>query len=162
GQIAALEWYWGIARAIEEVNRGRMEAGRIPYKEYMEARYDRLTAEIELARARSGKEKPLPLAGTTPSLLGEGAIGVVPARLLAGAKLEANRADVGELMRSRLQAAEIAIRSRVLECLAGRCSLDRVLEGSLHWLHAELAVRDDPAHRLSAYERHWELVYLID
>src|SRR5262249_34685835 len=73
-----------------------------------------------------------------------------------------SRADVRELARSRLEVAEVAIRSRVLECLAGRCSLDLVLEGSLRWLHAELAVRDDAAHRLAAYEWHWELVYLID
>jgi hypothetical protein len=162
GQLAALERYWEITREIEEINKGRAEAGRLPYKEYMEPRYERLTAEMDLLRARSGKAKPLPLVGATPLVLGENEPGRVPVKLLAKAKFEANEADIHRLAQSRLQAAEVAIRSRVGEFLAGRGTLDIMLETGLRWLHAELAVRDDPTYRLAAYERHWELVYLID
>jgi hypothetical protein len=162
GQIAALERYWAITREIEEVNKGRYWAGRIPLKDYAETSYERRTAEIELIQARSAKDKPLPLAGGTALVLHEYAISSVPAKLLAKAEFEASQADVRELARARLGTAEVIIRSRVLEFLAGRGTLDIMLEDGLRWLRAELAVRDDPADRLAAYERHWELVFLID
>jgi hypothetical protein len=51
-QMAALERHWAMLRCIEEVNRGRFEAGRIPTKDYKESIFYRMQAEIWLHQAR--------------------------------------------------------------------------------------------------------------
>jgi hypothetical protein len=43
---AALEEYLDVTRTIEEQNRLRMEAGRIPRGDYLESHYARLEAEL--------------------------------------------------------------------------------------------------------------------
>ncbi len=51
-QQAALEKYWQRLRLIEKVNKARWDAGRLPFKEYLESRYYRQQAEIWLLEAR--------------------------------------------------------------------------------------------------------------
>jgi hypothetical protein len=162
GPAAALESCWALTWAIEEINKGWFEAGRVPHKEYMESRYERLTAEIDLLRERSRQKKPLPLAGGPPFLVNENEIGPIPARLLAKAKAKASQTDVRELAQERLKVAELAFGGRIRAFLAGFASQTHSLEAARRWLQADLAVRDEVADRLAAHERYWELVYLID
>jgi len=53
--IAALEDYWHLMRMIEEVNRARNEAGRLPDKDYRQSTYFRIDAEQRLRAARGQK-----------------------------------------------------------------------------------------------------------
>ncbi len=56
-RVAALERHWQRMRLIEEINRVRYDAGRIPIQDYSDCKYYRLQAEIWLieARGKAGK-----------------------------------------------------------------------------------------------------------
>jgi hypothetical protein len=54
---AACERHWIFTKRVEEVNKDRFEAGRIPIHDYLEAQYYRLQAEIWLVEAREKNKK---------------------------------------------------------------------------------------------------------
>jgi hypothetical protein len=57
-QVAALERYWGIMRAAENVAGAKYASGRVSLADYAQAKYYRLGAEIRLLQARAkNKEK---------------------------------------------------------------------------------------------------------
>jgi hypothetical protein len=56
-RIAAMEDHWLRMKLVEQVNKARFDAGRIPIQDFMQSRYFRLDAEIALHRARSKQEK---------------------------------------------------------------------------------------------------------
>src|SRR5262249_25608475 len=57
-QVAALERYWERSKQIEDIYKGRFEAGRVSIQEYMDTRYARLEAELWLIEARAKHGKP--------------------------------------------------------------------------------------------------------
>jgi outer membrane protein TolC len=52
-QVAALQAYLDVMKEIEEINKGRFDAGRIPLQDFKQAEYYRLDAEIMLERAKA-------------------------------------------------------------------------------------------------------------
>jgi hypothetical protein len=139
--VPFLERRWALARVVEAENAGRYEAGRIALKDYMEARYDRLEAELELVRAlaaRGGKHRPSPLlAKPYFFLLG---LGSIDGKEIARARFEAAHADPAKPAEARLEAVQVAYASRLKEFLAGRGSQSLVLDALSRWYDATLAV----------------------
>jgi hypothetical protein len=84
------------------------------------------------------------------------------AREWARAKFAAVRANPKELAKARLAAAQDCCRARVQEFLAGRGTLDLLLEAQQLLLHAELAVSTSDAQRVAAYERYWEATLTVE
>jgi hypothetical protein len=66
------------------------------------------------------------------------------------------------LAKAKMQAARMIIASRYKEFMAGRGSLDLLLEWSLNWLESERALSDKQADQIVAYERHWLLTKVIE
>src|SRR5581483_3018099 len=120
-------------------------------KQWMQSRHDRLDAEIQWLQARGRKE--------TSSL---DAVDVaVPLEFLeskefARAKFEASAADSKHLAEARLEAVQDAYPRRYYEFLAGRGTIDLMLQASQTWLRDELALSADNGKRIAALEREWE------
>jgi outer membrane protein TolC len=55
--VAAHERHWIYTKEIEEIDRARFEAGRIPIQDYAQARYYRLDAELRWVEAKAKLEK---------------------------------------------------------------------------------------------------------
>jgi hypothetical protein len=64
-EVDCLEKVWRQRKVVEDLTKGRHDAGRVPTKEYMETKYDRLEAEIMLAQARAKKDRPIPSVRAT-------------------------------------------------------------------------------------------------
>src|SRR5262249_26791008 len=81
---------------------------------------------------------------------------------LARAKAAALRADPRELAQARRDAAQGWDAGRVKEFLAGRGTLDILLEASQSWLESDLALSERDADRVAARARHWQQAWLIE
>jgi hypothetical protein len=152
-EAAAVERYWELTRVIETVNHGRMEAGRIPVKEWQESRATRIGAELLWLNVLARQSRPgIPVGGMFGLPVTDGPL---EAKELARAKFAAMHADPQNLAAARVTALAGAYESREKECLAGRCSLDRVIAVSRDLLLAELAILTDSTERRAAHERRW-------
>jgi hypothetical protein len=160
--VPSLERYWALTWVVETINAARHEAGRIPTKEYMESRFDRLGAELELLRSRkmrADRDRPAPLlAEPYFFLLG---IDSFDAKEFARGRYEADRADPAKLAVARLEAIQYALQSRLKEFLAGRGTLSILLAVLSRWSDAERAVRGEPVHRI-LLEMRWAMAQLIE
>jgi hypothetical protein len=162
-RVAALERYWARAWLVDKVAEGWKKAGRIPYKQSWEARYERLKAEVELAqfRNRPGVEKNTAWSGLPPAL--ELAISsVVPAKVWADAKLEASRSDAMELRKEMRDLAERAWDSRMKEFLEGRGTMNVLLTASHRRLESELALARNDTARQAALEQYLDVTRTIE
>jgi hypothetical protein len=55
--VAARERHWIYTKEIEEIDRARFEAGRIPIQDHAEGKYYRLDAELRWVQAKANLEK---------------------------------------------------------------------------------------------------------
>jgi len=143
--------------AIDSTNQRRYWNGRIPFKEWMQSKHDRLVAELQWLQAHGKKE--ISSLGTVDV--------AVPADFLeskefARAKFIASTADPKDLAEARLEAGQLAYVGRYYEFLAGRGTLDVMLETSQTWLQDELALSADNNQRIAALEREWESSWVTD
>lgn len=150
-RVRAWEEFWFFARRVEEVNRFRFEAGRIPTNDYLQSIYWRQVAELQLAQFRSWPGW-ISLVGTEWWGLKE----------LARAKHSAARATAEERALQRLDTIQGICAGRMKNCLAGRCTLDFLLRNWHRLLHSELAAARTDADRLAAYAFHWEAALRVE
>jgi hypothetical protein len=54
---AAYDRHWATMKEIEDVNKARYDAGRIPVQDYLESKYYRLDAEFHLLEAQAKLKK---------------------------------------------------------------------------------------------------------
>ena len=90
------------------------------------------------------------------------ATGPSESAVLAKAKLERDKADLHELVVARATTARACYEVRHKEFLAGRGTLQFLLDDSLHLLTAELAIDDRRGPRLGALERYWGRTRLFE
>jgi hypothetical protein len=163
GRAAALETHWAQAWQIEVIDTARLAAGRVPLADYLESRYVRLGAEARWLRARAragarrepvpGKRVGRPWGELVP--VDEFSPPVADVGAFARAKREALQTDPRDLDGERRAVAREEYRDRWAEFMAGRGTLDLLLDASRRWLDAELAVLAKPAERAAAWERYW-------
>jgi hypothetical protein len=153
-RLLVREVYWTLLYHAERVNRARYEANRIPIQDHMQTRYYRLEAEGDLLEARARLDK----SGTV--LLAQH--GVLPdtddgtlTKYLARAKFAASRAQRETLLRARIEAAQEQLEARFREFLAGRGTLDFILESHGNLYQALRALYPDPAEQLPFFEANW-------
>ncbi len=152
-QVAALEKHWLLARRAEEVNRARHDAGRIPTKDYLQTKHVRLQTEIALQQAQIPGERPF--TSTRGAIGGFSGLAPIDSKEVAQAKSKAATADLRELAQAKLQAILWAHESREKEFLAGRGTIDILLEVARQVRDSELAVAGTEADRRAALERYW-------
>ena len=94
-----------------------------------------------------------PVLGDEPTL---------PPKMLARLAWEAVHADPRDLARSKVEAARLVSGARQKEFLAGRGTLDYILESSRNLLESERAASGSAATQLIALERHWARTKMIE
>jgi hypothetical protein len=154
-RVAACERLWEVAYAIEQVNQARYVAGRIPIQDNMQSVMFCRDAEIRLARVRQDAGTKLPLGG--PRSAKENYwLEEQDMRQLAQAKLRAANKPITELLKAKRNATRIQFTERFQEFLAGRGTLDFLLESVVSFLDAERAVAShSPAAQTTYYEAYW-------
>lgn len=80
----------------------------------------------------------------------------------ARAKFAASQPDLRKMSRERLEAVQEEFEARFKEFVAGRGTLDFLLNANSRRLQSELAVAPDDASRLAAFERHWRFASEVD
>jgi hypothetical protein len=153
-RVAALQRFWNRAFLVEQTNYKRWLDGRIAYKETRESEFERLDAEIRLARLRKVAPSPESADKSVPVDRGN-------SKKFAKAKRAAVLSDAHDREVAKLEAIMAAFPGRLLEFLAGRGTLDIDLETSRRWLEAELALARGPREVISALERHLETIWVI-
>jgi hypothetical protein len=167
-QQAALERYCARANLFYDVNRERFEVGRLSIRDVADARYKHLESQIWLAEgsAKSGKVAVggvlcAPQVHRRPTEPPEFADWTHPmadpleSREFARAKFEAMSTDARTLAQEKFYAANASLGYRFMEFLAGRGTLDFLVDTSRRLMESELALRDDKASHVAAIERHW-------
>jgi hypothetical protein len=172
-RLSALERYLARAKLIEVVNTERYDAGRIAIQDYMEAKFHRLRAEMWLVQAGAtgknlgaGKTRLPP--GMTDSLnasdsgpaqestrFPDGMTDPLNAKEIAKIKFDTSEARLPQLAQEKLQVARQAYAAREEEFLAGRGTLDFLLEVSLLLLESERAISAKAADQVAALRSHW-------
>src|SRR5262245_4220090 len=157
-RLAAAERRWLSAKLAERQSEQLFAKGRIPVQDFLESRYQRLSAEIELVEAsrRAAKEASA-VSGALVKVSEREALGSREIRQVARAKFSAMHADIRDLAHARLQAAKSAYAAfqKMLKSPIIDLSSDSSLYWSLRWLEAELALARSPGERRAAFERHW-------
>lgn len=80
-------------------------------------------------------------------------------RRMAAARSEAEHAEAKDLAAQKVAAAQVAFESRFNEYLAGRGTLDWVLEAANHWLDAASAASGSPQAEALVAEKRWEAAW---
>jgi hypothetical protein len=163
-RAAACERHWEVAWCVNDANRLRYEAGRIPEQDYLMTRHALAEATIWLIEARAKSSPPLSLEGRSDTLFPDAAGRGDERRQkeLARAKLAAVREASNELARLKREAARRELLLRWDEFVKGTGSQHLLLETSWRRLEADLAAAGGPAERVAARERHWRLTVRID
>jgi hypothetical protein len=149
-RLTALERLWQRAWQIEDLNRERHEAGRIPTKDYLETQYLRLQAERWWAETRNRMKPPLPLSGailTTNDRLST--------KELARVKLQAAEASPRKVAETLLEIANWDFAMRMGPVRAGRGNLVFTEAAARRVLESQLALSDNKADQIAAFERYW-------
>jgi hypothetical protein len=150
---------WRFAQEADNIVEAKYKVGRVSLADFMQARHARLDAEIQLRRANGGQKLPAPVPTTAVALDGEEDFDGLDSKALAKAQFEAGQADLRDLARARRAAIHSSLQERYEKYRAGAqdATLDLLLEAARQMLDAELADHDDPAERLEAVQRYWEL-----
>jgi hypothetical protein len=159
-RLAAWEETWRISWLNEDINHGRSDRGRIPYKEYMETKSDRLDAAMVLIPAwkktgRAGTPVPFRTPSCAYFAPADPSGELLLAKDLARASFDAHGAVAKELAQAKLEAQRIVFHSRESEFLAGRGTLPFVIETCQYLLQAALTVSDTEAEGFSDVEGFW-------
>jgi hypothetical protein len=152
--VSLAESRWLQARAIENILQTRFEADKASVAELASSRYKRLKAEYSLAqaRARGRKDEGKRLYFRSGRELDDDEWMWGFKHEMAAVKADANPMHVAKAM---LAAAREEYRARLEELLAGKTSVDVLLETSADRLEAELALSSRQADRIRAHEQHW-------
>jgi hypothetical protein len=156
-RMTAFERYWQQCLLINRINQARFEAFRVSTKDYRETTYQRLGAEMELARARTCAQIQSPVGGSRLQISVE-----TTAKQYARAKFQAWHGDPNQWAEDMVAAAYDAFRARLRVFLAGQGTLDILLAASRRCLEADLQRNKTPADRLTAYVRQWESTRFIE
>jgi hypothetical protein len=157
-RLAALERHWELAREVEDVNRARFEAHRIPVQDYLESLYARLDAELQWVQARRALEKPVSVSGPSPLVvqsISEPPFGQ-SLKERAKAKFEGMQSGPTDLTSAKLDAAREEYPARASQYCAGQGTLDILLTTSRRLFHAERESAQNQASRRTAAEKCWE------
>ena len=144
-----LEWRWKTLGRIEIIVEVKTEAGKMAASDMEQCRSVRLDGEIAWLRAWKKKEKP----GDRKRIATDEYGGDEAA--WARMKEEASRADVGQLLRERLQAASEEYHGRSRDFQMGMITSGLALEASLRLLEAERAAAAGPKEEAAAVEGYW-------
>jgi hypothetical protein len=159
--IAIAEARWAQARAAEVILQVRFESGKSNTGELAQAQYRRQRAERALAQERAREHKQVGKRG--PILILDLPKDVTLAwrlqREVAAVRADANPTHIAQRM---IQAAREAYQAREEELLAGKATIDILLENSANLLEAELARYSRKADRVAAHERHWRRNLLVE
>jgi hypothetical protein len=164
-QLLALERQWETAVVLDLIQDGRYNSGRVSVADHAAARYFRRDAELRWARARQGQPGAAGHARRSPWTTVElpGPEGeVIPEKELARARFEALHAAPADLARDRREAAREGYRARAEEFLAGRGTLDLLLQALRQLTEADLAVDPNPPERAAALESSWAQAWEIE
>ena len=173
-RLAALARNWLHVWTAEQIVEAKYRVGRVSLADFMHAKVERLDAEIKLVEARAQQTLSGPVPTTSTSLVPEAnadyfAPHLVPDPLrltkeIAKRQFEASRATVRDLALARREAARLCQQERLEMYRAGaqEGTLDLLIEASRQLLEAEVAVLDDPAERVAACERYWELTRIAE
>jgi hypothetical protein len=155
---AARERYWVVAHAMDVIVMAQYQAGRASLADWAVSHGARLEAEARLAEALWDLGRPsLPRTDVSFPGLEDWMIPVLP---VARDLFEAERADPGQRARDRLEWARSGLKDRWRQYLAGRATLDILLEMALPLQEARLAA-PAPDRRAALYER-WELAHAAE
>src|SRR5262249_44221729 len=159
-RLAAAERRWLSATLAELETEKLFAKGRIPVQHFLEARFERLGAEIELVEAnRHHAKEGAAVSGALADVWERQPLDSREIKQVARAKFAAMHADIRDLAHARLQAAKSAYAAFHKMSPIIDLSYDSFwygsLYGSLRWLEAELALARSPAERRAAFERHW-------
>jgi hypothetical protein len=164
--VAFREMHWEIVRPIDKLCAAGHEAGRVRSADMFQARCARLEAGARLVKTRSRADQTVaPWAGLDDFLFEgddlrfEGLEGPFAVRDLAKEKFAVSQARFTDLAAAKLAAATGWHQERASEYLAGRGTLDILLESAAHLLEAECAVDDSRAARVAALERYWQQLW---
>jgi hypothetical protein len=158
-RVAALEWYWLYTRESDTVVSAQYQAGRASPADWANAVAVRLEAEIQLAGALRKQAPPsLPDTPLPSPVLEEWVPLLDPAwdRQVARDYFEAVEADTAKLARARLDATRVQHDTRWQQYLAGRGTLDFLLQSAQRLLEAKQAVSGTAADRQAALQQRWD------
>jgi hypothetical protein len=153
------ETHWKIARSIDKLCASGHKAGRVKAADMFQARCARLEAEARLVKSLAGPDKTVAPWTGLDDVLFEELNDPFAVRDLAKAKFEVRQGRLTNLAAAKLAAARGWYQERASEYLAGRGTLDILLESSAHLLEAERAVDDSPPARVAALEKYWQQVW---
>jgi hypothetical protein len=155
-RVAAIERNWKRLLWIEHVLAGRFQKGRANSGELAQARYFRLTAQVELVNARASQGlRPTGELGSTGDDQGD-------AGERARIEFEASQLRLEELLRARYEAAREEWLARFEEILAGRTTADLVWGAQVRLLEAEQAVLGKDADPVAFAESRWLQARVIE
>jgi hypothetical protein len=135
GAVAALELRWRQAREIETILQAKFLAGTAKVADLTAARCTRLEAETALLRARrahSGARVDIAL-----DLVPEDDDFLERHKELARARFQAEQTSPAERAHERYDAAHLEVEARVQELMAGRITLDLLLESTHRLFQAQ-------------------------
>jgi hypothetical protein len=168
-QVVLLKEEWLLRRQAEYLNQARYDAGRIPIQDVAEARQARAATELRLldAWAKAAKTNSRPSGatiGVPPDALQEIKNWLVgtETKTIPRMKREPFLADPRHLARDRLEGAHDQAEARLKEFLAGRGTLDFLLQAARSWLDAARGATDNPAQQQAALEQYWAVLWRID
>lgn len=147
-------WY------IDDIVHAIYEAGRTGIRDYLLVRYNRLGAEVELARAgarQSASAALLPAVQAT--LVPDENAGLLNAKKVARAKFDALHADPRSLLERRLRAAQLASDAQMKECLAGRGSFYLLVRWDERVRDAGIALAATDTERFAYIEDFWRTAW---
>jgi hypothetical protein len=157
-RLTPLAAHWLSAWWTEQNVEARYKLGRVSTADFMQGRHARLDAEIEIRRAGGGEKLSDPFSTPDLPLDEEEDFDGPDSKALAKAQFEAGQADLRDLARERRDAIHVSLRFLIWIHRLGEAdlTLDLDLETARQLLEAELALHDDPAGRLEAFQRYWE------
>jgi hypothetical protein len=158
---AALERHWVRAKTIEKVGKVKYEAAMDDITVYLPPLYDRLGAELKWAQVRTGKEDGPGAPGkmTTDPYLRD--FSPLSWKELAQAHFQATRAEIGNLARSRLAAAELGLEAQFKQFAAGRqgVTAEFLFSWAQRMSEAKLSFPLKREERIAALEQLWQQAF---
>jgi hypothetical protein len=155
-----LERCWSMAWLIEDEDRRRYECGRIAVQDYVDSRYYRLSVEERLAKLQAERGKGRSPIRSRLLRFPDLDVELLETKELARARFEAENTGPATRAEQRHEAARVAYAARLQEFLAGRGSLDLLLDTSVQRLKSALAQAGK--NPLTAWERHWDSCQLVE